>query len=95
MKWSKHIIFGGLLVLAFCTGCDTIDASLSLFSDSKPAAPKGPVREIVVSGSVETVAASTKQALEGVGLSAGRDQHRRRSARQRVRPARDKNSGSY
>jgi hypothetical protein len=70
MKWSKHIVFGGMLVLAFCAGCDTIDANLSLFGDSKPAAPKGPIREVALTGSVDAVAASTKLALEGVGLSA-------------------------
>jgi hypothetical protein len=70
MTWSKHIVPGSVLVLALCAGCDTIDANLSLFGDSKPAASKGPVREIALAGSVDAVAASTKSALEGVGLSA-------------------------
>jgi hypothetical protein len=70
MKWSKHIVFGGMLVLAVCTGCDTLDANLSLFGDSKPTATKGPIREVALTGSVDAVAASAKLALEGVGLSA-------------------------
>ncbi len=70
MRRSQSIIFGGVLVLAFCAGCDTLDANLSLFGDSKPAASKGSVREIALAGSVDAVAASTKLALEGVGLSA-------------------------
>jgi hypothetical protein len=59
-----------MLILALCTGCDTLNANLSLFSDSKPAAPKGPVRDVVLAGSVDAVAGSAKLALEGVGLSA-------------------------